>query len=168
MFKYLKNDKITKLVGKAKTTVNEEMKKNEINFLEAHLKLEEEIQFIYDSNKFSYQDLIKRKNHLNEFNDTIKNISISLAFGFLASVIFDIIKSTTSKDSTISNDNNSFVMFTYTILLTVFFIVMGFGIVYLILKFSHQISSNDKLNTNDYELNIIKEKLKEYENNHKK
>lgn len=168
MFKYLKNDKITKSVGKARTTINEEMRKNEINFLEAHLKMEKEIQSIYDSNNFSYQDLIKRKKHLKDFNDNLKNILISLVFGIIASIIFDFIKSTISEDLTTNINNDLFVMLIYIIFLVVFFIAIALGMVYLILKFSQQISSNDKLNTNDYELDIIKEKLKEYECNHKK
>ena len=93
---------------------------------------------------------------------------ISLVFGIIASIIFDFIKSTISEDLTTNINNDLFVMLIYIIFLVVFFIAIALGMVYLILKFSQQISSNDKLNTNDYELDIIKEKLKEYECNHKK
>ncbi len=166
MFKYLKNDKITKLVGKARTIIDEEMRKNEINFLEAHLKMEKEIQSIYDSNSFSYRDLIERKNHLKEFNNNIKNILISFVFGLLVSIIVDFIKSITS-ENLITINNNIFMMLINSILLAILIIAVEFGIVYVILKFSHQISSNDKLNTNKYELDIIEEKLKKYEKSHK-
>lgn len=161
MFKYLKNDKITKMIGKTKNIINDEMRENEINFLEAHLKIEKEIQSIYDNNNFSYQDLVNRKKHLTKFNNNIYNIMISFIFGFLSSVIFYAMESTIIN---INIDNND----KFMILLFVFYIIIGFIVFYCIFKIAHQISSDDKLNTNEYELSIIEKELNKYEKGHNK
>lgn len=166
MFKYFKNDKITKLVVKSLKITKEEMKNNDIGFLEAHLKMQTEIQLIYNNNLFSYQDLIKRKKHIVEFNNSINNILISFIFGLLASLIFWFFQYIINPSINIDY-NNIFMLLFYIIMFIIVYILIFFTIICSILKTARQISSNDELNTNEYELEIIKEQLKKYEHDYK-
>lgn len=162
MFKYLKNDKITKLVGKAKSSIYKQLNNHEINFLEAHLKMENEIKIIYDNNDFSYQELLKRKERLTAITENITNISISLFFGFIASIIFEFIKLTMSIHFD-GNNKNIFTIILLFISIVLLFCVISFILFYTILKCAYEFSSNDKFNTKDNELKLIDKKLSEYE-----
>lgn len=165
MFKYLKNDKITKLVGKTKSSIYKQLNNHEINFLEAHLKMENEIKIIYDNNDFSYQELLKRKERLTAIAENITNISISLFFGFIASIIFEFIKLTMSIHFD-GNNKNIFTIILPSISIVLLFCVIFFILFYIILKCAYEFSSNDKFNTKDSELELIEDKLSEYDTIH--
>lgn len=159
-FKYLRKDKISKDIGKIKKTVNNKLDNGKITLLEGHKILVNEITEIYNKDDYSYNDLLKRRNFIKNFNSNYKNIIISFAFGLFSSIIVSSVSEFINNNYEISKLLN----FIISAISSTFFLLIAFVLVILIIIYcAKKLSEEDKYHTDEYELEIIEKKLKELE-----
>lgn len=159
-FKYLRKDKISKEIGKIKKTVNNKLDDGKITLLKGHKILVNEITEIYNKDDYSYNDLLKRRNMLKNFNSNYKNIIISFAFGLFSSIIVSNIAKFINNNIKLSK----FLDFIISAISSTVFLLITFALVILIIIYSaKKLSEEDKLHTDEYELKIIEKKLEKLE-----
>ena len=162
-----RKDKITKEIGKRKKVINNKMNKNEISLLKGHKILVNEISDVYNNGNYSYNDLIKRKSIITNFNNNYKEIVISFAFGILASAFLAYIQEIWNCLSSLISSifpNNSLLQVIIMIAITVILILsVVLWVVFFIIRSARGLSFNDPYHTDEYELEIIEKKLKELE-----
>ncbi len=156
MFNGFKKDKITKLVQKEKDNLYNDLKNNNINLLEAHYIMEDNISKIYNENQFYYQDILNRKRYLTSFRDNTNNILISLLYGILGSGICSFILEA-------SEVLSGFGTIICSILMLVIISIIAYFVLKSIFNTAVLLSDKDLYNVDAYELNIIENILQEYE-----
>lgn len=174
--KYKKKDKITNLINSEIDKINHKLNKKQLNekqpisdefYENAHNKIKNTIDKIYlnESNIFSYQDYVKRKEFLLEFKPNVQNkydtVILSIISGFISSKITDFL------DENIMLEKYSNII-SFVINIIMYFIILFFifySIVFIILFFSKQklFSHTDNYNTYDYEIKLLENKLDEYD-----
>lgn len=161
MFSTFKKDKITKIIMKEREKILTDCNNNNINFLETHYLIEDMISKVYKNNNFYYQDILNRKRKITSFHNHLKDILISFFFGIIGSVFFSAIFTLSDLSSYFSPIVSGIFMFISIILISFFTIL-------IICRFEKSFSNFDSYNVNSYELNIIDDILKDYEDNRKK
>jgi hypothetical protein len=151
----IKKDKITKLIEKSEKSFYDDYKNNNLNFFEAHCKMQDGIEEIYKTNDFYYQELLDRKRFLTSFKSQTISLIIALAFGLLSTWIYELI-TTLSRMLYSSNPILNLILQIIMLIITLIIIIMVVRKVFKTAKF---ISNLDTYNTNDFELLIIEEKL---------
>lgn len=155
-----KKDKITKEIGKIKKVINIQKNNDEISLLEGHKILVNEISDVYNNGNYSYNDLLKRKSIITNFNNNYKEIVISFAFGLFSSIIVSSVSEFINNNYEISKLLN----FIISAISSTFFSLIAFVLVILIIIYcAKKLSEEDKYHTDEYELEIIEKKLKELE-----
>lgn len=164
-----KKDKITKEIGKIKKVINIQKNNDEISLLEGHKILVNEITDVYKNGNYSYNDLLKRKNIITNFNNNYKEIVISFAFGILTSLFVAYIQKICNYLSSLISGicpdiNNSLLQVIIMIAVTVILILaVVLWVVFFIIRSARELSYNDPYHTDEYELKIIEKKLEKLE-----
>lgn len=162
-----RKDKITKEIGKRKKVINIKKNKDEISLLEGHKILVNEISDVYNNGNYSYNDLLKRKSIITNFNNNYKEIVISFAFGILASAflayIQDICNCLSSLISSIFPNNSLLQIIVLIIITLLLLFAVVSGVVFFIIRSARGLSFNDPYHTDEYELKIIEKKLEKLE-----
>lgn len=161
MLGFPKKDKITKLIIKASNEIYSNLKENNIDYLQAHLNMKEEIEKIYQQNNFYYQELLERKIFLTKYRNNLNNIFISFAFGVLSSWICSMVTDATKTFQ-------QYQPWIYNLIMIIIVLIASYFILRMVFSSAKLFSSDENFNTKDFELNLIEKKLNNLENSNPK
>lgn len=162
MFKLLKKSKKSKISSLVLHEYNN--LKDLTNYDKAHYLLMDKIDEIYSNNKFTYEDYVLRRVDLTIKTSSIKEATITIAVGALISIL---ITSTFNQVEKIKQEENN-LLIQYLFILVICFAFFAF--LYIMSKKIYEFilaSYQDYLNTKDYELSIIENKLNELDEKHR-
>lgn len=162
MFKLLKKSKKSKISSLVLHEYNN--LKDLTNYDKAHYLLMDKIDEIYSNNKFTYEDYVLRRVDLTIKTSSIKEATITIAVGALISIL---ITSTFNQVEKIKQEENNLLIQHLFILVICF---AFFAFLYIMSKKIYEFilaSYQDYLNTKDYELSIIENKLNELDEKHR-
>lgn len=162
MFKLLKKSKKSKISSLVLHEYNN--LKDLTNYDKAHYLLMDKIDEIYSNNKFTYEDYVLRRVDLTIKTSSIKEATITIAVGALISIL---ITSAFNQVEKIKQEENN-LLIQYLFILVICFAFFAF--LYIMSKKIYEFilaSYQDYLNTKDYELSIIENKLNELDEKHR-
>lgn len=162
MFKLLKKSKKPKISSLVLHEYNN--LKDLTNYDKAHYLLMDKIDEIYSNNKFTYEDYVLRRVDLTIKTSSIKEATITIAVGALISIL---ITSAFNQVEKIKQEENN-LLIQYLFILVICFAFFAF--LYIMSKKIYEFilaSYQDYLNTKDYELSIIENKLNELDEKHR-
>ncbi len=163
-FKKSKKSKISSLVLGEYNMIKGRIEKNLTTYDKAHYLLIDRIDEIYSNNEFTYEDYVLRRVDLTIKTSSIKEATITIAVGALISIL---ITSTFNQVEKIKQEENN-LLIQYLFILVICFAFFAF--LYIMSKKIYEFilaSYQDYLNTKDYELSIIENKLNELDEKHR-
>ena len=163
-FKKSKKSKISSLVLGEYNMIKGRIEKNLTTYDKAHYLLIDRIDEIYSNNEFTYEDYVLRRVDLTIKTSSIKEATMTIAVGALISIL---ITSTFNQVEKIKQEENN-LLIQYLFILVICFAFFAF--LYIMSKKIYEFilaSYQDYLNTKDYELSIIENKLNELDEKHR-
>lgn len=157
----LKKDRITKILEAEEKTLYTQYKNKMLTQVEMHTKMKEQIKLVYENDTLTFEDVVYRKNYLSGFQPNIFIIASSFFIGVMGTWFYDL-----------ANDLRNWVNYAFNYYLSplinlIVIILLALLAIKVIIDVAKFTSIKDVFITKDYELSIINEQIKQFENSTK-
>lgn len=154
----LKKDRITKILEAKEKTLYTQYKNKMLTQVEMHIKMKEQIKLVYENDTLTFEDVVNRKNYLSGFQPNIFIIASSFVIGVIGTWFYDL-----------ANDLRNWVNYAFNYYLSplinlIVIILLALLAIKVIIDVAKFTSIKDDFITKDYELSIINEQIKQFEN----